>query len=335
MTLTRDLPRDLPRGLHVLIVEDEPTQAFLVREAMERIGFSTSTVAETAAAAHEALAVGDVDLVILDLGLPDADGLSLLELTRHGDRMGVPVLVVTGESDPARRIKALELGAEDLVVKPFDVLELGVRARRALHLRDDAAAANVVARTLAQELSAMEASLDDRAAAATSALLVALQMRSPRVYARADRVSDLVGRLAAAMDLPELAAQLSHAARSHELGVLALDDRELELLEAGDPLVGHRCEQAAVVLLREHDRLAASAASFRRAASSFDRHIDRLAARMTAVCHTFDTAAVEGDRYEPALGAARLRREDALGLDLDLIDTFLEVCLPQLRARDL
>jgi DNA-binding response OmpR family regulator len=317
-------------GLTVLIVEDDDDQAFLVREAMSGIGFTTAIVVATAQAALEQLRADTCDLVILDLGLPDADGLSILGLMRHGDQLGIPVLVVTGDADPERRVRALELGAEDLVVKPFNLLELGARARRALRMHDDLEAAGVVARTLARELTELTETVDEQTSMVIATLLVALEARLPHIYARGVRVGDFVERLAVALELPELAAQLGKAARAHEVGVLAMSDADVAALEHGDPLVGAECERASLLLLGDRDQVTAAASRFRRPANDFVRHIDRLAARMTSVCHIFDVAAVAHGTFDPERGADALRAEDALGLDADLIETFVDQCVPTL-----
>ncbi|CAB4362969.1 unannotated protein [freshwater metagenome] len=332
MTTDGDVPpRNSPaHGLTVLIVEDDDDQAFLVREAMSAIGFTSSIVVATARAALEELWAGTCDLVILDLGLPDADGMSILELMRHGDQLGIPVLVVTGDANPERRVRALELGAQDLLVKPFDMVELSARARRALRTHDDLEAASVVARTLARELTVLTETVDEQTSVVIATLLNALEARLPHVHARGLRVGDFVQRLAVAFDLPELAVQLGAAARAHEVGMLTLSDADVAALEAGDPLVGDACERASLLLLGDRDQVTAAAARFRRPAQDFVRHIDRLAARMTSVCHIFDVAAVDHGTFDPERGADALLAEDAVGLDADLIDTFIEECVPAL-----
>ncbi len=317
-------------GLTVLIVEDDEDQAFLVREAMSGIGFTSSIVVTTARAALQELWAGTCDLVILDLGLPDADGMSILELMRHGDQVGIPVLVVTGDANPERRVRALELGAQDLLVKPFNLVELSARARRALRMHDDLEAASVVARTLARELTALTETVDEQTSVVIATLLNTLEARLPQVHARGLRVGDFVQQLAYALDLSELAEQLGTAARAHEVGMLALNDADIAALERGDPLIGDACERASLLLLGDRDPVTAAAARFRRPANDFVRHIDRLAARMTSVCHIFDVAAVDHGTFDPERGADALLAEDAVGLDADLIDTFIEECVPAL-----
>ena len=110
--------------MRVLVVEDdsavaEPLLAGLVRNGIE--------VEHVMLAAQVLAAAPGVDVVILDLGLPDDDGLSVLrELRRISD---VPVIIATARGDETDRIVGLELGADDYVVKPFSVRELAARVR--------------------------------------------------------------------------------------------------------------------------------------------------------------------------------------------------------------
>jgi len=115
----------------ILIVDDEPAIRRLVRGAVERAGFG---VAEAANAA-EALAGAHRDgceLVLLDLGLPDRDGIELVPLIKAMDRA---VIVLTARDATAEKVAALDLGADDYVVKPFDTDELLARIRTALRHR--------------------------------------------------------------------------------------------------------------------------------------------------------------------------------------------------------
>ena len=110
--------------MRVLLVEDDPAVAVPLVAGLQRNGLEVTHVAFAADVqphAHE------VDVILLDLGLPDADGLQVLrEVRKHSD---VPVIVVTARGDEADRVVGLELGADDYVVKPFSVRELSARVR--------------------------------------------------------------------------------------------------------------------------------------------------------------------------------------------------------------
>jgi two-component system, OmpR family, response regulator RegX3 len=110
----------------LLVVEDDMRIAEPLLEGLERVGFETRHVT-TAAAALEATGI---DLVLLDLGLPDMDGLDVLRALRAKGNM--PVVVISARSDDVDRIVGLEIGADDYVTKPFVMRELIARIRTVL-----------------------------------------------------------------------------------------------------------------------------------------------------------------------------------------------------------
>src|SRR5436190_17911932 len=109
--------------MRILLVEDEDTIADPLADGLRREGFVVDRVA-TGAAALEA---DEADLVLLDLRLPDIDGLDVCRRLR--ERSGVPIIVVTARGEEADRVVGLELGADDYVVKPFGLRELIARIR--------------------------------------------------------------------------------------------------------------------------------------------------------------------------------------------------------------
>ena len=115
----------------ILIVDDEPAIRRLVRGAAERAGYTVSEAATAADALIEAKRLG-CELVLLDLGLPDRDGMELVPLVKSMDRA---VIVLTARDATTEKVSALDLGADDYVVKPFDTDELIARVRAALRHR--------------------------------------------------------------------------------------------------------------------------------------------------------------------------------------------------------
>ncbi|MFC3784409.1 two-component system KDP operon response regulator KdpE [Sphingopyxis italica] len=127
----------MSQGAKILIVEDDPHIRRLLRATMHRAGHAVVEAAD----ARQAIALLDIerpDVVLLDLGLPDRDGLELIGLIRL--RSAAIVIVVSARDDGAEKVTALDLGADDYVTKPFDTDELLARIRTALrHLRTAAA----------------------------------------------------------------------------------------------------------------------------------------------------------------------------------------------------
>ncbi|MCC7166845.1 MAG: response regulator transcription factor [Rhodospirillales bacterium] len=114
---------------HILIVEDDLFVQSLLAAFLEKEGFRASR----ASSGKEMLAMLDqvpVDLVLLDLNLPDEDGLTLARLIRARSRL--PIVVLTAREGRDSRLAALEIGADDYLVKPFDPEELALRLRNLL-----------------------------------------------------------------------------------------------------------------------------------------------------------------------------------------------------------
>ncbi|USX54440.1 response regulator transcription factor [Lentzea sp. HUAS12] len=120
----------------VLVVEDEKEIRELLRRYLERAGF---TVLTTGSGAHalSVVADGTAALVVLDLGLPDVDGIEVLRAARESGR--TPVVVLTARGEVEDRIRGLELGADDYVTKPFSPTELVLRVQAVLHRVNSAA----------------------------------------------------------------------------------------------------------------------------------------------------------------------------------------------------
>ena len=116
--------------MRVLLVEDTEDVADAIAVRFARSGHAIDRAAQCASA-RDALAVQDYDLVILDINLPDGSGFDLLRSLRR-DKRTTPVLVVTARLDVEDRVDALDIGADDYLMKPFDLRELEARARALL-----------------------------------------------------------------------------------------------------------------------------------------------------------------------------------------------------------
>jgi two-component system KDP operon response regulator KdpE len=116
----------------ILVVEDDPHIRRLVRAALQRAGHTVSE----GASAREGLSLLDIekpDAVLLDLGLPDRDGIELIQIIRARSAAGV--IVISAREDTAEKVAALDLGADDYLTKPFDTEELLARIRTVLRHR--------------------------------------------------------------------------------------------------------------------------------------------------------------------------------------------------------
>jgi two-component system KDP operon response regulator KdpE len=115
---------------HVLVVDDEPAIRRFLRTSLTTQGFQVIE-AEDGQSALKELRRQHIDILVLDLGLPDMDGFEIISgLRRSGSSL--PILVLSSRTDESGKVKALDLGADDYVTKPFGVEELLARVRAAL-----------------------------------------------------------------------------------------------------------------------------------------------------------------------------------------------------------
>ncbi|HUR34042.1 MAG TPA: response regulator transcription factor [Vicinamibacterales bacterium] len=116
----------------ILVVEDDPDIADLIRRYLQKSGFEVD-VRGSGRDALIAIAAQPPDLLVLDLMLPQVDGLEICRVVRADDRTAsIPIIMVTARSEEAERIAGLELGADDYLAKPFSPGELTARVRALL-----------------------------------------------------------------------------------------------------------------------------------------------------------------------------------------------------------
>ena len=113
--------------MRILLVEDDEMLGEAVRDGLRQEGYVVDWVRE-GGAALAALSTSSFSAVALDLGLPDSDGLSVLRWLRQNGR-ATPVVIVTARDRVSDRIGGLDAGADDYLIKPFDIDELGARLR--------------------------------------------------------------------------------------------------------------------------------------------------------------------------------------------------------------
>lgn len=130
------------RPLRVLVVDDEPAIRRLLRNSLLRADYHVIEAVD-ARAALAALAIDKPDCVLLDLGLPDRDGMELIPLVKA---TGAALVVVSARDATDEKVAALDLGADDYVTKPFDTEEVHARIRVALRSRLRATASEIIVR---------------------------------------------------------------------------------------------------------------------------------------------------------------------------------------------
>ncbi len=184
----------MPDMARVLVVDDEPRIVQLVRDYLERAGFAVST-ARTGPEALMRARQDRPDLIVLDLGLPELDGLEVTRRLRRDS--GVPIIMLTARDDETDKVVGLELGADDYVTKPFSPRELTARVRAVLRRHASDAGADVVrAGDLVLDVPRLRAEVDGRAVPLTATefqLLTTLARQPGRVFTRSQLLDAVHG----------------------------------------------------------------------------------------------------------------------------------------------
>lgn len=181
----------------ILVVDDEPQIVRLVRDYLERAGFGV----RTAASGKPALALMRAekpDMVILDLGLPDLDGL---DVTREFRKISnAPIIMLTARSEETDKLVGLELGADDYITKPFSPKELVARVRvlfRRIENYSEPGAEIIHAANLTFDVPRMQVTADDHALEELTptefGLLVEMARHPGRVFSRMQLLNALHG----------------------------------------------------------------------------------------------------------------------------------------------
>ncbi|MGW8481513.1 response regulator transcription factor [Microbacterium sp. NPDC055903] len=178
--------------MRILIVEDDDRVAGALESFLARSGYATARAADAASAMR--LVGADTEVVLLDLGLPDADGIDLCRRIRG--RSDVPILIVTARTQVTERIRGLRAGADDFVIKPYDVHELLARIEavtrrtRAAVLPDPGSRVLVHEGAVRIDLVAREVLIEDRPVDLTPKEfdIVAVLARYPGVAVPKDRL---------------------------------------------------------------------------------------------------------------------------------------------------
>lgn len=113
----------------ILLIEDDPNITDFMEVVLDQERYQL-TIARTGMEALTDFQTTSIDLVLLDLGLPDIDGIDLLKILRK--RLHLPIIIISARSNEEEKVKALDLGADDYVTKPFGTNELLARIRTAL-----------------------------------------------------------------------------------------------------------------------------------------------------------------------------------------------------------
>ncbi|MGH1490548.1 MAG: response regulator transcription factor [Acidimicrobiales bacterium] len=219
--------------MRLLLVEDDATLAKVMVRGLVEEGHAVDH-ASTVAGASEVLAINDYDLLVLDLGLPDGDGVDLCRSVRDSG-VGLPILMLTARDGLSDKVAGLDAGADDYLTKPFAYPELAARVRALLRRPKD---------TISPVLSASDIRLDPAAHTVwRGAIMVPL---TPREFSLLEYLLRHPDQVCRREDLLEHVWDANYDGLSNVVDVhIANLRRKLELPEADDPIetvrgVGYR-----------------------------------------------------------------------------------------------
>lgn len=178
--------------MRILIAEDDSSIAAAIAASLQLGRHAVDRVAD-GAQADAALRTADYDLLVLDLGMPALDGSEVLQRLRHRGS-GVPVLVITAREGLNERVRVLDLGADDYLVKPFALAEFEARVRALLRRSANRGAPELSIGRLRLDLPGRRAHVGDQALDLTArefGLVEALATRQNRITSRAQLIEAL------------------------------------------------------------------------------------------------------------------------------------------------
>ena len=211
----------------ILVIDDELPNVRVLERVLARGRCGTATGVTDPRLALDTFHALRPDLVLLDLHMPHLDGFALLQALRAATPPGeyLPVLVLTGDADRTVRERALQLGAHDFVVKPFELSETLLRIRNLLETRRLHLALGRQNRTLEERVARRTRQLQDSQFETLRRLAQAAEFRDDDTGRHTQRVGELAARLASAAGLEsELVERIRRAAPLHDIGKIGVPD---------------------------------------------------------------------------------------------------------------
>jgi two-component system OmpR family response regulator len=182
--------------MRVLLVEDDPMIGAAVQAGLQDASYAADWV-KNGQSALDALGIQSYDLVLLDLGLPGKDGMDVLHTMRTKANAVLPVLIITARDGLDDRLRGLDGGADDYVLKPFEMAELLARMRAVLRRKGGFASPILSNGVVALDPATREASVNNGVAVQLSnrefALLQALLVRPGAILSRSDLEDRIYG----------------------------------------------------------------------------------------------------------------------------------------------
>ena len=215
------------RDARIVILDDQPVNVCLLERLLGRLGYGNLTGLTDSAQAVALCEADPPDLLLLDLQMPDPDGYEVMRrlepLTRGGTRL--PIIVLTADATTEVRPRALAAGARDVVTKPFDPTEVGLRVASLLETRALQLELQEHQVTLEEQVRERTADLELARAETLECLVLAAEFRDDNTNEHANRVGRTAGLLARQLGRPPEEVELiTRAAPLHDIGKIGISD---------------------------------------------------------------------------------------------------------------
>ena len=210
----------------IMIVDDEVANVLVARKLLERAGYSSFVTTTDSSAAINMAHSTNPDVILLDINMPNIDGVQILSQIRSIDRFRhLPVLILTANNESEVKLKCLELGATDFLVKPVDPMELAPRVRNALQAKSHQDQLQNYAADLEKMVKQRTKELECSRREVIYCLARAAEMRDNDTGNHVIRVGRYAGIIAKGLGLPDwYVSDVELAAQLHDVGKIAVPD---------------------------------------------------------------------------------------------------------------
>jgi len=209
-----------------MIVDDEGINIRIVRKYLQKVGYGGFVEVTDSTEAFDIMVEEKPDLVLLDVMMPDVDGLAILHLARSEPSLrDLPIIILTAASDGSTKLEALDLGATEFLTKPVDRVELLLRVRNALlvksHLDELAAHSEILEHLVRERTHELERSRKE----IVNCLARAAESRDGDTGQHVIRVGAYSGVIARELGFPDSYVELlEEAAKLHDVGKIGIPD---------------------------------------------------------------------------------------------------------------
>lgn len=326
---------------HIVIIDDDPVTVAILQDTIESRDLGSVVAFTSSAAALDWCRQNDSDLVLVDYMMPPPDGLNFIDSFRRiSGKEEVPIIMISGDEERKIRHRALELGANDFLTKPFDSHELLVRLKNILAVRSRQKNLSSCAHHLAGEVRRATAGLIKQEQETIFLLCRAAELRDPDTGAHLQRMSSYSRIIAANLGMSEQEQELVYLASPlHDIGKVAVPDEILQksgMLDADEfamitrhTLLGHEILRessspiliyGAQIALTHHEKYDGSGYPHRLAGEQIPR-----CGRIAAVADVFDALTSPRpykERWSIGTAAANIRTMAGSHFDPECVRAF-------------